>query len=445
MANPQIKAKLQSARLATDPAQDVKSRLKQCLESDAFNIGPHSQPNKTLSAAILILQRSLNGIRDKFQWGVGPDGVTPGMPRSPETGAYDEGTKAAVQWYKEFNGVRRSHQQRVDNIIGRMTISQIDNDLLASGPKPKPAPSPTPPPNPSAAGWTFGVPTLPLVVKRGDHQADKDDLSTVETDASATRKAHFIIGLMTHHNPPKGPSDYERIWKGFAGIGGINAADMAQFQIDNSSAPPRMEGDRVFGVADFWSTQMKKDKGFIRPHENLVGEITRVISEMADHQRKFADISVLRIGSQPSTLERHAVVIDFSFKNDKKRALGDAMAYGFGAIQGLRVNLIEFVGQPDGTYKGTLQYEVFDHYGADSHDWNDHGQAAQYLLQRGLVDGQDKTKYRPFVSKIVANVPFEGDVRMAIKHTTASQLQLSELRKALSYRARLLPGGRARV
>ena len=250
MANPQIKAKLQSSPLATDPAQDVKSRLKQCLESDRFNIGPHSSPNKTLSAAILILQRSLNTIRDKFQWGVGPDGATPGMPRSPETGVYDEGTKAAVQWYKEFNGVQRSHQQRVDNIIGRMTISQIDNDLLASGPKPKPAPNPTP--NPGAGGWTFDVPTLPLVVKRGDHQANKDDLSTVETDASATRKANLIIEQMTKYNPPKGPSDYEKIWKGFAGIGGKQAADMAQFQIDNSKASPKEEADRVFGVADFW-------------------------------------------------------------------------------------------------------------------------------------------------------------------------------------------------
>lgn len=443
MANPQIKAKLQSPRLAVDPAQDVKSRLKQCLENDRFNIGPNSTPNKTLSAAILVLQNALNAIRSKFQWGVGPDGVTPGMPRSPETGVYDEGTKAAVQWYKDFNGVKRSHQQSVDNIIGRMTISQIDNDLLASGPKPKPAPNPTP--NPGAGGWTFAVPTLPVVVKRGEHQADKDDLSTVETDASATRKAHFIIGQMTRFGPPKGPSDYERIWKGFAGIGGRNAADMAQLQIDNSKASPDMEGDKVFGVADFWSTQMKKDRGFIRPHEKLVEEITRVISEMADHQRKFADISVLRLGSQPSTLERHAVVIDFSFKHDKKRALADPMAYGFGAIQGLRVSLVAFVGQPDGTYKGTLQYEVFDHYGADSHDWADHGQAAQYLLQRGLVDGQDKTRYRPFVSKIIANVGFEGDVRMAIKHAAAPHLQLSELRKALSYRARLIPGGRARI
>ncbi|WID99237.1 hypothetical protein QO058_13920 [Bosea vestrisii] len=441
MVGPQIKSKLQSNQMAADPSPDVKNRLKQCLESDKFNIGSHSQSNKTLSATILILQRSLNVIRDKFRWGVGPDGTTPGMPRCPETGIYDEGTKAAVKWYKEFNQILRPHQKTADTIIGRMTITQIDNDLLASVPKPKPNPSP----NPSAGGWTFSVPTLPLIVKKGDHQADKDDLSTAETDASATKKAHRVIWLMTTHNPPKGPAEYERLWKGTAGIGGSNAAEMAQFQIDNSSSPPQLEGDRIFGEGHFWSTRMKKDKGLIKPHEKLVGEVTRVISEMADHQRKFADISALRIGSQPSTLERHAVIIDFSFKNDKERVFGGPMAFGFGAIQGLRVNLIEFVGQPDGTYKGILQYEVFDHYGADSHDWIDHGQAAQYLLQRGLIDGQDKTKYRPFVSKIIANMPFEGDVRMAIKQAAVPHLQLRELRKALAYRARLLPGGRARI
>lgn len=440
MVEPTIKPSLQSMQLAVDPSPDTKLRLKQCLDNDAFNIGGrNNQSAKGTSDAILTLQKSLNTIRDKFALADTTFYPNP-MPRAPENGTYDAGTRAAVRWYKQNYEIKRSYQTTVDDVIGRMTISSIDSNLLAQappGPNPNPNPNPNPSPTPSGSGWVFNVPTLPITIKFGAHSLSKEDLDTTETSAAATRKAERFVDanlFLTHRG--KTPATLEDIWKGFAGHGGEQAREMAQFQIDNTEAP-KPEGNRTFFDGSFWSNQMKKDEGFTGPHAQLAREITSVLFEFADQQRKVSDVSILREESQPATLKNHAVVIDFSFKNDPVRAVrGDPMAFGFGAIQGLRVKLVEFSGNADGSYSGKLQYDVFDHYGADNGDWNDAGQASEYLLQRGLIAGQDKTKYRPYVSKIEATMSFEGNVAQKTASIDAPHLRLSELNKAFAFRTR---------
>jgi hypothetical protein len=53
-----------------------------------------------------------------------------------------------------------------------------------------------------------------------------------------------------------------------------------------------------------------------------------------------------------------------------------------------------------------------------------------------LIPGQDKTKYRPYVSKIVATVAFEGSVTQKTASVDAPHLQLRELNKAYAFRTR---------
>lgn len=449
MAEPTIKPSLQSMQLAVEPSPDTKLRLKQCLDSDAFNIGGrNNQSAKGTSDAILVLQRSLNAIRAKFFLADTNFYPNP-MPLAPENGTYDAGTRAAVRWYKQNFEIKRSYQTTVDDIIGRMTISSIDSNLLAQAPPapppgvdPNPGPDPSPTPTPSGSGWIFEVPPLPITVKFGEHNLNKDDLSTTETSKLATMKAHAIVNFMLGNDPtlpPKTPTTYENIWKSFSGKGGTQARDMAQFQIDNRAAPDANgNAGAVFDEGTFWSNQMKGDvTGFKNPHNKLVDAIRSALSNGVNSLLKKSNVSILQEGSQPTSLKNHMVLIGFSFKDEMWRATkGDPMAFGFGAIQGLRVSLIEFSGNPDGSYSGKLKYEVFDHYGADSGDWIDPGQASEYLLQRGLIAGQDKTKYRPFVSKIIAIVAFDGDVTQKTASVDAPHLRVRELNKAFAFRTR---------
>ena len=62
--------------------------------------------------------------------------------------------------------------------------------------------------------------------------------------------------------------------------------------------------------------------------------------------------------------------------------------------------------------------------------------ASEYLLQRGLIAGQDKTKYRPFVSKIIAIVAFDGNVTQKTASVDAPHLRVRELNKAFAFRTR---------
>lgn len=441
MVEPTIKSSLQSKQLAVEPSADTKIRLKQCLDSDAFNIGGrNNQSAKGTSDAILVLQKSLNAIRAKFSLADTKFYPTP-MPLAPENGTYDAGTRAAVKWYKQNYEIKRSYQTTVDDIIGRMTISSIDGNLLAQAPPgTNPNPNPNPNPTPSGSGWAFTVPSLPITIKFGGHSLSKDDLSTTETSKLATVKAFTLVNnALAIQLKTITPTNCEDLWKAFSGIGGTQARNMAQFQIDNRAAPDANgNAGAIFDEGTFWSNQMKGDvTGFKNPHEKLVKEITSVLFEMADQRQKTSDVSILQEGSQPASLKNHMVLIGFSFKDETFRVRkGDPMAFGFGAIQGLRVSLIEFSGNADGSYSGKLKYEVFDHYGADSGDWIDPGQASEYLLQRGLIKGQDTTKYRPYVSKIIAIVAFDGNVTQKTASVNAPHLQLRELNKAFAFRTR---------
>jgi hypothetical protein len=136
---PHIKTALKSRELTADQPPGVRLRLNSCLSSDGAHIVPGSSgPEvqaiqnalKKISAARLDL--ALPDIMDK-------------------AGEFGDTTVAAVHRYKDGgNGagdriVRAG--QPLDDIVGRMTITQIDDDLLSLvRPAPPPQPRPAPPP-----------------------------------------------------------------------------------------------------------------------------------------------------------------------------------------------------------------------------------------------------------------------------------------------------------
>jgi hypothetical protein len=126
MTEPSIKARLQSPELAGNPAQ-VQDRLDRCLASDPA----HITPGQT-GAHVSVIQNALRTIARRM-----PTLQLPGI--TDKEGEYGRDTAAAVRKYKSINGIVRTGQP-LDSIVGRMTLTRMDDDLL----KPLP-PAPTPP------------------------------------------------------------------------------------------------------------------------------------------------------------------------------------------------------------------------------------------------------------------------------------------------------------
>ena len=134
----EIKSQLQSADLTIKLPLAVQQRLAQCLASDPMHI-TRSSPDGPHIGAIQDALRKIAQARPEL-----------GLPAITDTqGSFGQSTANAVLKYKSIFGVQRSGQP-LDDIVGRMTISQIDNDLLKI---PQPVPPPVPPlPSPPFVG-----------------------------------------------------------------------------------------------------------------------------------------------------------------------------------------------------------------------------------------------------------------------------------------------------
>ena len=133
MAEPQIKSRLESPELTTNLDPAVRQRLNLCLGSDPHHITPFAPGDKKPRDHVKVIQDALETLRQRL-----PDLHL--LPITDASGIYGESTAAAVLKYKDINNIKRKGKP-LDNIVGRMTLTQIDNDL-AHGPKPAP---PAPP------------------------------------------------------------------------------------------------------------------------------------------------------------------------------------------------------------------------------------------------------------------------------------------------------------
>jgi hypothetical protein len=138
MANdPPIKSRLES-KLFTNNAPAVQRKLDDCLAVDPLHIAPGQSGDhvKKIREALDILRQGgfpIPVINDPPGTYLGTAAENP----PPQQGT----TAAAVLEYKQLRGIHRDGRP-FDAIVGRMTITQLDNDLLVRDPKPAPPPPP---------------------------------------------------------------------------------------------------------------------------------------------------------------------------------------------------------------------------------------------------------------------------------------------------------------
>ena len=119
MSNPATKNNLESTHFLSFGSA-VKARLTQCLRTDGASIRPFSAPSEAIEA----IKKGLNRVQPK----------NPGMPLivGSQTNAFGQSMINAVFAYKASKAIIRAGQQ-LNNVIGRGTLAQIDNDLKAFG------------------------------------------------------------------------------------------------------------------------------------------------------------------------------------------------------------------------------------------------------------------------------------------------------------------------
>ena len=116
MPEPPIKPSLQAPELTNHP-KAIQAKLDACLASDPA----HIKPGQT-GEHVAVIQKALNVIRLRAP--------ALGLPEiKDKAGVYGPGTTAAVRQYKAIHGLQRSGQS-LDPIVGRMTLSRLDDDRV---------------------------------------------------------------------------------------------------------------------------------------------------------------------------------------------------------------------------------------------------------------------------------------------------------------------------
>lgn len=397
-------ATLQSKTFTRD--LKVRARLQRCADSDPDHIFQGHDPKgdhvSAIHAALVALVPN-HGISSS----------------ELENGVYGPTTASAVLKFKStpaLNGTGKmilyAGQTKPDSIVGKQTIAALDAQLAKAEPGPEPPPPP-PPPQPGKFNF-LPIKAPPLLIKFGADDPKKQDLEDAPVDRSATTiKAKLATQILGQGRITEEFCKNKLLL--FIMQGGAQAQEMAQFFFLNQQRPPSFFRD--FKGDHFWVKEVVKDKSFTTNHANLSNAIRDALQELADGSPltpKVVDINKLENGSsfQPRKFAEFSNRISFAFQGDHARVAGNPLAFGIGDIQGLEVRVTEFAGQPDGSYKGKLQYILWDHYGSDDGDIIDPGQASLWLLQRKMVDGQNKIGFEPYRVKItVDNVEFSGQLK----------------------------------
>ena len=189
MVEPHTKPQLESNFFKTqDPS--VKARLDQCLAVDLQHITPGKRSLSTPEGkAVATLQDALRLIKEKLPLSALPD-------IKDASGDYGADTTAAVRAYKsDASHVIVRTGQALDAIIGRMTITQIDDDLVTIERGSKPAP---PPP---VAETELDIYIKILGFHNAAHQGN--DISNLSAASRFSNEINEQPGYLTHHLPIK--------------------------------------------------------------------------------------------------------------------------------------------------------------------------------------------------------------------------------------------------
>jgi hypothetical protein len=152
MAEPRIKPALESVEFTTEVTPSVRTRLESCLRSDPAHIMPKSRGGQD-GPHVEAVQKALRKINAALPPELKIGDVT------DAAGVYGPSTANVVRKYKELNAIQRTGQP-LDEIVGRMTISAMDDELknlrFPPGPFPRPPTPPSPvPPEPNILPVAF--------------------------------------------------------------------------------------------------------------------------------------------------------------------------------------------------------------------------------------------------------------------------------------------------
>jgi peptidoglycan hydrolase-like protein with peptidoglycan-binding domain len=386
MAEPQIKSRLESPEFTTQPSPKVQKQLQDCLNFDPAHIQPNDHGDH-----VKVIQDVLEILRQRL-----PDlGLLKIEKDKP--GVYGEDTIKAVRRYKEINGIIRSGQP-LDAIVGRMTITQMDNDLVNGPPLPGP-PKPV----------VINAPVEIAASSPAENLA-KDDLTF---DFRAVPK----------------PSGNSRIFE----FRSKSTAELEGMMVDDLR-----KGHEKFGPGfanDFFKNTTRPSADFAISHgagsefSNFVAK-TGVWRALALDFRKDLDKQIKRLGANgpfsPLLLKNQ---VDAPLPSWSPSGKADALAKGLAIVGGLntedgtmlvlvgsfqasRVFLSDFAMDPaTRQYTGTLFYQLVDHFGVDTSDTErdikGHGtdsQVAFWVLQHE----RHNPGHMPYRLKVVIREDIEG-------------------------------------
>jgi len=297
--------------------------------------------------------------------------------------------------YKSVNNIIRPGQP-LDDIVGRMTITQIDNDLLN-------APKPAPPPS-----VEIGAP-IEIASSKPPENLAKDDLTF---DFRAVPKATGNSRIFEFRNKPN--------------------AELEEMMLNDLR-----DGDRKFGeqfARDFFKNTTKPSANFSithavgSPFSEMVSRTAVWSAESLDFRTQL-DAHIKRLGvNGPFSPLQLVNLVDAPVPSWSPGGIPKAILVGIGikgglhpedgkmlvlvgSFQACRVFLSDF--SMDGaqrTYSGTLFYQLVDHFGVDTSDTvrdiKGHGtdsQVAFWVLQHERRPG-----HMPYRLKVVIREGIEG-------------------------------------
>jgi hypothetical protein len=386
MAGPQIKSRLESPELTTKQTPDVQKQLSDCLNLDPAHIQPGDTGDQVaaIQDVLEILRRRLPAL-----------GLL--QIKKDKRGEYGEDTAKAVKRYKEINVIVRTGQP-LDDIVGRMTITQMDNDLV-NGPPPPGPPKPV----------IFNAPVEIASSKPAENLA-KDDLTF---DFRAVPKQTGNLRIFEFRSKP--------------------TAELEEMMLSDLRKGSTKFGPRL--AQDFFKNTTRPSADFAISHgagsefSNFVAKTGVWRAEALDFRREL-DKHIKRLGANgPFSPVLLVNLVDAPLPSWSPSGILDAGAKGLAIIGGLRTEdgtMLVLVGSFQASrvflndfnmdaatrqYTGTLFYQLVDHFGVDTSDTNrdikGHGtdsQVAFWVLQHE----RHNPGHMPYRLKVVIREEIEG-------------------------------------
>ncbi|MFD0937031.1 hypothetical protein ACFQ12_17855 [Methylobacterium trifolii] len=355
-----------------------------------------------------MLQRALNKIIDKIKLKT-PELDIPKVPESEiVAGTYGSGTQLTVRKYKAFNAVQRQGQQ-LDDIIGRMTITQMDNDLINSPSPPGPSPD-------------VVIEVAQIRISSTLDELDKDDLQFGSANNSqlSGKELTLIVDMSR-----KSTQQLQNIMLGELRTGDAKFGPMLANAFFLNAHPPRGNNAIVHQNGSDFSNMISRTALWRATSIAYKADLAANIALRAQLPGSVLPRDIVnRVAAPRPSWSPHgvsqllAVGIDAitsllspgnsNFAGEQARMLSLV-----GSFQGGQVFLRDFkLDRTNRSFEGTLIFELIDHFGVDTSDITfdskGHGTAGQvafWVLQHERHNPPGNFPYR---LRVLINESFGG-------------------------------------